>query len=312
MYKYRGLDMGKNNSIVRQLQEEAINPEISVSDLLRKAKLVSVKLDLKEFLEWINNELTGYMGKSQDVLPSYRIVSGAIMALNPYRGWIPVEFEDPKTARSLSRRAVAQPIAELEEIVKEKGSSTLFLSFSPEMKRKFMKAIDFEAEVSFKIGRSVIVGIIESVRNLILDWSLRLEKEGILGENLSFSKEEKEKALESKTIYNIGHIEKFSGSIGDVSGNSKVIISEIRIESIEEVGNIIKQIKQYLPQIDIEEEQKKKVEDSLCEIDKEMKAQTPSHTKVKKILASLKNIFEGAAGNVIAQGIIVGIDKIFR
>lgn len=302
--------MSETKSIVRQLQAEALNPEISISDLLRKAKVVSVKLDLKDFLEWINNELNGYMGKNSDELPSYRIVSGEIKAWNPYHGWLPVHFEDPKTARSLSRRAVAQPIAEIEDIVKEKTGSHLFINYSPETKHEIMKAINFEADVSCRVSRNVIVGILEAVRNLILDWSLRLEQEGILGENLTFSKEELERALEARTIYNISNIEKFTGNIGDISGNAKVMINEVHAESKEELQNLLKQMKRYIPQIDLEDAHRKDLEDKLIELDTEIKTGKPNTSKTKKILSSIRNILEGAAGNVIAQGIIIGIEKI--
>ena len=48
------------NSIVLELQKEAQGSNVSVSSLLRKALVVASKLKVKEFEEWINNELNGY------------------------------------------------------------------------------------------------------------------------------------------------------------------------------------------------------------------------------------------------------------
>ncbi|GAB1541151.1 hypothetical protein NUACC21_38210 [Scytonema sp. NUACC21] len=48
------------NSLVLDLQRDAFDPSVSVLNLLRKALVVSQKLALKEFQEWIDFELNGY------------------------------------------------------------------------------------------------------------------------------------------------------------------------------------------------------------------------------------------------------------
>jgi hypothetical protein len=62
------------------------------------------------------------------------------------------------------------------------------------------------------VDRSQIIGILDAVRNEILNWSLELESQGILGDGLSFSSEEINKA--GTVNYNIGS---FQGILGDVS-----------------------------------------------------------------------------------------------
>lgn len=302
--------MKNKKSIVQQLQEEALNPEISVSDLLRKAKVVTVKLDLKDFLDWTEKELNGYKVKSQEELPSYRIVSGETKAWNPFRGWMPILFEDQETANLLSRRGVGQPIGELDDIVKSKAEGHLFIDFNAGAKNAIIKAIGFGTDVKFITGRNAVVGILDAVRNLILDWSLRLEKEGILGEGLSFSQEEREKAHGSRIIYRIGPINKFAGTIGSISGNAKVSIRQINVESEEELQNLIEQIKKYMPLIDLDAKAKSEIEDHLQKLDVEIKSKKPKQPQIKNLLTSIKNILEGAAGNLVARGIIFGIEKI--
>jgi hypothetical protein len=46
--------------IVLQLQEDALDKGVSVSDLLLNAKLVATKLDLRDAATWIEHELNGY------------------------------------------------------------------------------------------------------------------------------------------------------------------------------------------------------------------------------------------------------------
>ena len=50
------------------------------------------------------------------------------------------------------------------------------------------------------IGTNQIYSIIECVRNIILDWSITLEENGILGDELQFSDTEKEIANKTSVI----------------------------------------------------------------------------------------------------------------
>ena len=50
----------------------------------------------------------------------------------------------------------------------------------------------FHTKYALMIGTNQIYNIIERVRNIILDWSITLEENGILGEGLQFSNTEKE------------------------------------------------------------------------------------------------------------------------
>jgi len=302
--------MSNKKSIIQQLQHEALNSEISVSDLLRKAKVIAVKLDLKEFLGWIEKELNGYEEvKTQEELPVYRILVGQTKAWNPFHGWLPIFFEDLKIANLLSKRGVGQPIGELDGIAKSKLEGPLFIDFSQENKRQIIKAIGHTTDVKFMVSKNAVVGILDAVRNIILDWSLKLEKEGILGKELSFSQEECEKVHKSPITYNIGRIEKFAGTIGSISGNAKVNIHQVNAESKEELQNLIDQIKKYAPQIGLENGVQKDIEDNLIELDAEIKLEKPRESRVKNLLSSIKTILKGATGNVVAQGIIIGIEK---
>ena len=64
-------------SVIVELQQEALDRNTSVSDLLRKALLISQKLRLSEFQVWIEKELSGF----KDEVPEHRLdeVRNAIM-----------------------------------------------------------------------------------------------------------------------------------------------------------------------------------------------------------------------------------------
>jgi len=55
-----------------------------------------------------------------------------------------------------------------------------------------------------------IVGIIETVKTIILNWALKLEEDGILGQGMTFSSKEQEKATSSPA----SHVTNFYGPVG--------------------------------------------------------------------------------------------------
>jgi len=78
------------SSAVITLQEQVLDRSVAVSDLLRKALVISRKLGLVEFLQWTEQELSGYRGHLE--VPEYRKVSGSVKFWNPYHGWCPAVF----------------------------------------------------------------------------------------------------------------------------------------------------------------------------------------------------------------------------
>jgi hypothetical protein len=55
-------------SLIEELQHGALDSNVRVGDLLRKAKAIAIKLDLPEFEKWVENELNGY---PSDTVPGY-------------------------------------------------------------------------------------------------------------------------------------------------------------------------------------------------------------------------------------------------
>lgn len=63
-------------SLIIYLEQKALNNNISITDLLRTALAVAIKLDVQEFEEWINNELNGYKDVDSSMIPKYRFIAG--------------------------------------------------------------------------------------------------------------------------------------------------------------------------------------------------------------------------------------------
>src|ERR1017187_998540 len=165
--------------LVLQLQAECLDSHVSILEVLRKALVVARKLALADAQVWIEKELNGY--KSGDSAPPHRLLTAQIRAWNPYHGWQPVIFEDHQEEAFLSKCFLGQPVGELEDLVKS-GKDTVQFPFQSDNERRLMDGLDGPVEMSTRhVSRSAVSGIIDAVRNMVLDWCLQLEKDGILG-----------------------------------------------------------------------------------------------------------------------------------
>lgn len=187
--------------IVIQLQEDAINGNVDIEELLRKAYLVAHKLDIKDFKEWIENEQNGY--KSGKV-PNYRIIGGKIMAYSPVYKWIPVVFEDDSSKYFETFNVVSSIAAILYSYNASKLDNKPVDLILPPKYEYYLNShtIGFKTNYIFRTSTSEMMKIISAVQNHILNWALLLEDNGIKGDGLSFNNEEKESAKNSSVVNN--------------------------------------------------------------------------------------------------------------
>lgn len=77
----------------------------------------------------------------------------------------------------------------------------------------FSKNLPFQTKFELFISSSIVNHIIEQVKTNILNWTLVLEEKEIIGEGMSFSQEEKNKAKSESQIIN--YISNFYGDMID-------------------------------------------------------------------------------------------------
>lgn len=199
-------------SIILELQSLATDRKNDITDLLRKALLVASKLNLDEFKAWVNHELHGYKGND---VPEYRKASSEIKFKNPYHGLIPMVISDQSLSDILTSVDISDPIESLQNLLNSKGGSSLTMALSSTQQSLLMELQGPQTQFPAVriIGRNQIAAIVDAVRTTILEWALQLESEGILGDGISFSEKEREKAVASSNI----NIENFQGILGDVN-----------------------------------------------------------------------------------------------
>ena len=211
------------SSIVLDLQNEVTKSDCDIVSVLRKAHLIAAKLGLADFDKWILCELNGY--KSDDNIPDYRIIRGQLKALNPYRGWIPTMMYDRELEDEICRIPVKNPVSEIISLYSQKEEG-LGVEFTGE-KLAFINGI-FDSPTPMRYGvhfsPPAIIDIVEKVKTALLEWTMKLESEGILGEGMQFDTTEKESA---KTI---------PQTINNYYGNTSVINAPVKGSAIV-IGN---------------------------------------------------------------------------
>jgi hypothetical protein len=177
--------------LVEQLQAEALDPAMSVANLLRKVKVAAVKLQLSDTVEWADKELRGY----DEAVPQYRIVRGICKGFDRYNGWTTVGGS-PEIMEALSNRAIGQPISSLEEVCTGERDQ-LMVTYPHSVSHSIIKSNPGCEDVALFLTQADAIAIVDHVRNLVLDWALDLERAGILGEGLAFSLQERKQAAAS-------------------------------------------------------------------------------------------------------------------
>lgn len=290
-------------SIVIELQQDALNRDVPITDLLRKAFVVARKLKITEFEEWISKELEGYSDNAD--IPEYREVTGEVKAWNPYHGWQPIYWEEAKIAAAVSKRNCGQRIAEIESLLEtrtEKGGS-FQMPFSPENQELVCKAIGHQTQVTLVTPHTGLVRVVDAVRNIVLNWAIKLEEDGILGEEMTFS--EIEKSEVGKHSYNVNN---FYGEVTGAQIQQGTSESEQNLDmqniSIETVGSFITNLKNKLNGIALAEQAEKELEAEIATVEIQMASPKPKAKIIKESLGSIRRILEGASGGALAQLLI--------
>lgn len=297
------------SSLVLELQKELLDSGCDVFHALRKAHVIAVKLKLNDFDRWIQNELNGYKGNYKDV-PDYRQMKGQLKAKNPYHGWIPIMFSDNKTENALSCMPAYESLAELLEVKKGSKDGNFFYGFPAEQSQMIIKMSNMPVpmQIGLFISTHHIAEVVERVRNCLLEWTLKLEAEGILGEGMMFNQEERTTA---QTIPQ--QINNYYGTVvnGDIR-NSQVVSGNNNTISYNagDAANAIKEIRKSLECEKISENDMESAIEILEDISDKI-GQDKKPGIIKAALVGLKDFALTVGADVTAALIAAKIQGLF-
>lgn len=219
-------------SLLRQIQDAAIDSSIDLPTLLRKCKVLAARLGNDDFKRWIDNELSGYDNKND--LPEYRILSvnskghfGGAFGSGLRNADIPLSCLPEDFREMLGHSYLMQPIAAMASLVENSSSGTLHEPWNPDLVAHFGQKI-YERMVCMQawkvIPTSALVAALDTVRTRILNFVLEIEAENpAAGEAMA-----NEKPVPQETVQHIfntyitGDVQNLSSGSTNVTQNAKL------------------------------------------------------------------------------------------
>lgn len=170
-------------SLLRQIQDSAVDSSVELPALLRKCKVLAFRLGNEDFKRWIDNELSGYDEKTD--LPEYRILnvnskghfSGAFGS-GLKNADIPLMCLPEDFRENLGHSYLMQPIAAIASLVSNQSSGILQEAWNPDLVAHFGGKI-YEHMVCMQawkvIPASALVAALDTVRTRVLNFVLEIE-----------------------------------------------------------------------------------------------------------------------------------------
>ncbi|MBE6133286.1 MAG: ABC transporter substrate-binding protein [Erysipelotrichaceae bacterium] len=288
-----------SNSIVLELQKDVLSNNCDVVSSLRKAHVICKKLNLNEMDEWINFELNGYENCPQDKFPNYRKIRGELKAKNPYHGMIPVLLNNNELETMICVRPIPNSISEIIDLVSEHETLVLKLPSEQQMIINNMCNDYMAMEITIVLSKSAVADIVEKVKNALLEWTLKLEEDGILGEGLKFTLEEKNAA--SNIPQNVNN---FYGTTNIVNGDKNTLKQVIKsnnsyVFNYDTAYSIVEEVQNKINEETIEKADKEKALEILSDIKESIKEKKKT-SFIKTALIGLKDFLISVGAGITA------------
>ena len=240
-------------------------------------------------------------------IPRYRYVNVEYRFEIPSYGWRPFVIKRGIGFDNLLCRPIESSIIELEKL-SEYGDSHLSFPIPGEVQKLLNKQAKTPVLVHICgfFEKAALTKIFQEVRKVILDWTLELEKKGILGEEYMFTEKEKESAKEISNV-NIT----INGNISDSNVIGALQNSTVNKEStldFDKVALITKQISDNIQNIGLKEEEKIAIINEITEI--RFALENKDSLKILTLLKHIKSICCGVTDSIIASGIIQQISNL--
>jgi hypothetical protein len=279
--------------LVLELQADALRTDLDLMTLIRKALVVSQKLNLVEVADWLQSELNGYP-VGPDV-PEYRIFRGTLRMRNPFRGWETVPIPDSKMADVICVRPVHQAVSEIDHMAKTLRGGDLMLPIQGGQLGLLHQLTDCNFEAAIFLNRASLTRVVDAVRTRILEWALSLEKQGILGEGMSFSHEEKQVAsqITYSTVNNIGTM-----THSQIQQHSSGSQSQLNAEHIKKLTAFLDSVQAAKSDLKVSKTVSSEIDAEIATAKAQLASPKPKTHIISDSLRSLKAILENAAGSV--------------
>jgi len=302
-------------SLLRDIQDAAIDQSIDVTFLLRKCKVLAARLGNEEFNKWVDDELNGY--KIIEDLPDYRILS--VESKGHFSGYagrslrnanIPLSCIDKKFRKVLEKSYGMQPIsAYVDLLANSEGGG----SFQDPWPNDIIALVGRDIYQHMNclgawkvIPRGSVVALVDAVRNSILNFVLQIEAEAPnAGEALPNTP-----PLPQSRVTQVFHTHIY-GNVGNIAKGSQYVTQSANMT----VSNgSLESLKSYLKSVGLQDSVIKDLEAAIQSDDSDEVVKTRAlGTRVNGWLGTIfTGIAQGAISlaenvnaNLIAQAILM-------
>lgn len=171
-------------ALLQEIQDAAVDSKVDLSTLLRKCKVLAARLANAEFKQWVENELNGYHDRNS--LPDYRIIkvhskghfSGPFQSGMKNADMPLICIQDGELREALGHSYLGQSVASMQALVGQSDSGIAREPWDSNLVALFGEQFyhGMNCLQAWKvIPIAQIVGILDVIRNKILNFALEIE-----------------------------------------------------------------------------------------------------------------------------------------
>jgi hypothetical protein len=171
-------------SLLRDIQNAAVDPNTDVTTLLRKCKILAVRLGNEELKRWVDNELNGY--EKSENLPKYRILHvgscghfSGVFGRRLENAPIPPSCLPEKFRNKITKSYMMQPISAYASLIDNEKVNPVE-QWPADMVAMFGQKIyqDMTCISAWKvIPHNALVAVVDTIKTRILNFVLEIEEE---------------------------------------------------------------------------------------------------------------------------------------
>lgn len=295
--------------ILAQIQADLLNPNVPLSAILRKAKVLASQLRSDELAMWVAQELDGY--KNANELPDYRLLDTSVSGnwTNGYwtlqnRGVPLFSIKDDDLRKVLTTFPVAVGIRTVEQFTQPQEGQHFMLSADV---TAFVNSQVAEAGYAYSslhhsVGPHNFEQILDTVRNRLLDFVLKLGEQW--SPKATPPGQDEVKQLVSVVIYN--NPQGGPVSIFDQRGQHVEyqfnVAGNINLDGVQSVDQLVNQIAHLRAEIDqakrvgaVPEDIAVEAQYHLLEASRQAKSETPDRSTLLDNIRKAKDLLKDIA-----------------
>jgi hypothetical protein len=173
-------------TLLQQIQTEAVGNDVDLAVILRKCRVLAQRLKNEEFKQWVVAELDGY--QEEQPVPEYRVVTNV-----PCYGTLFGTFQRQVRNFQIPKHRIPEPlwkplfdvkftegVAGLEDMVSRATKGELHIMWPASICAAVGRniVVDYNLVEAWKmVPIGVVVGILDTIKNRILNFVLEIEAE---------------------------------------------------------------------------------------------------------------------------------------